>query len=165
MIAARAGLLLLFAVATACGCGSHGADLAQTGVTGTSAGAGTRVADSLATHGLVTAAQASGPLTVVGSEPFWNVRVTADGILYTDPEHADGWRFPPALAVVENGARVYRSRRELPAGDTGPRSLELWIREEPCSDGMSDRQYSLSAALKLDELTLNGCARYDQAAR
>ena len=37
----------------------------------------------------------------LGNEPFWNVRVTAREILYRDPEHQDGYRFPPVNAFIE----------------------------------------------------------------
>ena len=81
-------------------------------------------------------------------------------MVYTDPEHPGGYRFPPANVAAEGDVRVYRTRRDVPAGDPGPRTLELRIRREACSDGMSDRQYAMSAAVKIGDDTRTGCAQY-----
>jgi len=104
------------------------------------------------------APQMDSVIVALGNEPFWNVRVTAHEILYRDPEHQDGYRFPPVAAVEDGGTRVFRTQRDIPAGDPGPRVLELRIRPGTCSDGMSDRQYSMTAQLKIGEATLAGCA-------
>jgi uncharacterized membrane protein len=97
-------------------------------------------------------------LVALGNEPFWNVRVATREILYRDPEHQDGYRFPPVTAVVEGDARVFRTRRSIPAGEPGPRTLELRIQQGACSDRMSDREYSMIALLKIGEETYTGCA-------
>jgi uncharacterized membrane protein len=97
-------------------------------------------------------------LVALGNEPFWGVRVTAHEILYRDPEHQDGYRFPPATPIEEGDTRIFRTRRDIPATQPGPRALELRIRPGTCSDGMSDRQYSLIAQLKIGEETHTGCA-------
>jgi Predicted membrane protein len=103
-------------------------------------------------------------IVALGNEPFWNVRVTAHEILYRDPEHQEGYRFPLVAAVVEGDARVFRTRREPPADDLGPRILELRIRQGVCSDGMSDREYSMNAQLKIGDETRTGCAYHESAA-
>jgi uncharacterized membrane protein len=100
-------------------------------------------------------------IVALGNEPFWNVRVTAAEILYRDPEHQDGYRFPPVAAVQEGSSRVYRTQRDRPAAAPGPHTLELQIRWGACSDGMSDRQYSMIASLKLDDVMLTGCAMFE----
>jgi len=97
-------------------------------------------------------------IVALGNEPFWNVRISAGEILYRDPGHQDGFRFSPVAATEEGGSMVFRTRREAPADDTGPRVLELRIRQEACSDGMSDREYTMSARLTIDGETRKGCA-------
>jgi len=97
-------------------------------------------------------------IVALGNEPFWNVRVTANEILYTVPERLDGYRFPVVDAVEEGNARVYRTRRDVPSGEPGPRTLELRIRAGTCSDGMSDRVYPMTAALTIGDQTHTGCA-------
>ena len=114
----------------------------------------TTTADSTAPR----AATPDSALVALGNEPFWNVRVTAREILYRDPEHQDGYHFRPVYPVEEGDARVYRTERDVPAGDPGPRTLELRIRRGTCSDGMSDRQYPMMAALKIGDVAHTGCA-------
>ena len=121
-------------------------------------------ADSVPATGAPGGPQAESVIVALGNEPFWNVRVTAREILYRDPEHQDGYRFPRVAAVEEGDARVFRTRRELPAGEAGPRTLELRIRRGACSDGMSDREYSMSSQLKIGEKTHTGCAYTESAA-
>jgi len=99
-------------------------------------------------------------IVALGNEPFWNVRVSAQEILYRDPEHQDGYRFPAVAAVEEGDTCVYRTRRDLPA-QRGPRALELTLRRGACSDGMSDRQYPMVAVLKIGDKMLLGCARLE----
>ncbi|HEY3157152.1 MAG TPA: hypothetical protein VGK76_11095 [Candidatus Eisenbacteria bacterium] len=120
---------------------------------------GTMAADSMAAHG-PGAPQIDSTIVALGNEPFWNVRVTAREILYIDPEHMDGYRFPPVAAVEEGDAHVYRTRRDIPAGEPGPRTLELRIRQGTCSDGMSDRRYSMIAVLTIGAESRTGCAYY-----
>jgi uncharacterized membrane protein len=145
-VAHRVGTILLLALA---GCGQH---TPQAGAPG-----GPKT-------GVPREPQADSVIMALGNEPFWNVRVTAHEILYRNPEHQDGYRFPGVAAVEESGALVFRTRREVPAGDQGPRLLELRIRPGVCSDGMSDREYSMSALLTIDEETRTGCAYRESVA-
>jgi uncharacterized membrane protein len=121
---------------------------------------GTSTVDSTAGRDSARVSKPDSALVALGNEPFWNVRITSSEILYRDPEHQDGYRFPSVIPVEEGDARVYRTRREIPADDPGPRTLELGIRQGMCSDGMSDRQYPMTAALKIGDKTLTGCAWY-----
>jgi uncharacterized membrane protein len=121
--------------------------------------ADTMVADQW-TRDAVGTKQTDRTLVALGNEPFWNVRVTWREILWTDPEHLDGYRFEPADAVREGDALVYRTRRDVPAGERGPNTLELRIRQGTCSDGMSDRQYAMTAEARLDSVEYRGCAHY-----
>jgi uncharacterized membrane protein len=116
--------------------------------------------DSTAARDPVGATKPDSALVALGNEPFWSVRLTSREILYRDPEHQDGYRFPSVDPVAEGDARVYRTRRDIPADDPGPRTLELRIRRGTCSDGMSDRQYPMTAELKMGNQTYTGCAWY-----
>lgn len=124
-----------------------------------------KTVDSAATRNRELPPEIDTTVVALGNEPFWNVRVTALEIVYRDPEHQDGYRFPPVAAVVEGSARVYRTRRDLPAGDPGPRTLELRIESGACSDGMSDRQYTMTAALEIGGETFTGCAMFEGSAQ
>ncbi len=140
----------LIAVALLSGCG-HRTSKAPDGAS---------TVDSTAARDPAGATKPDSALVALGNEPFWNVRITSREILYRDPEHQDGYRFPPVAPVEEGDARVYRARRDILADDPGPRTLELRIRQGACSDGMSDRQYPMTAALKIGDRTLTGCAWY-----
>lgn len=127
-------------------------------------GAPTGNAASPPARGAPSGAQTDSVIVALGNEPFWNVRVTANELFYRDPEHQEGYRFPPVAAVEEGGARVFRTRRGVPAGEPGPRLLELRIQQGACTDGMSDREYSMRALLKIDKETRTGCAYSESAA-
>ena len=144
LIIRRHWLAALIALAVLSGCG---------GSTSKAPG-GKASADSTAAR----AATTDSALVALGNEPFWNVRVTAREILYRDPEHQNGYHFRPVYPVEEGDARVYRTQRDIPTNDSGPRTLELRIRRGTCSDGMSDRQYPMMAALKIGDLVHTGCA-------
>lgn len=146
-----ANVVAMLAIVALIGCGQRTPHESRSG---TPAGS----ADSAPTTSAPSEPQADNVIVALGNEPFWNVRITAHEILYRDPEHQEGYRFPRVAAVEEGDARVFRTRRELPAGEEGPRTLELRIRQGACSDGMSDREYSMTAQLKIGEVTHTGCA-------
>ena len=144
MLLRSVACILLFALAVLSGCGPSASKAPD----------GTTTADSTAAR----PAQPDSALVALGNEPFWNVRVTSREILYRDPEHQDGYHFPWVAPVEEGDARVYRTHRNIPADDPGPRTLELRIRRGTCSDGMSDRTYPMTAALKIGDVAYTGCA-------
>lgn len=139
--------------------------LSGCGRNGSRAPGNSTAVDSMAAREPAGATKADSALVALGNEPFWNVRVTSRDIVYRDPEHPDGYRFPSVTPVEEGDARVYRTRRDIPADVPGPRTLELRIRHGTCSDGMSDRTYPMTAALEIGDRTLTGCAWYQPDAR
>lgn len=141
-------MVVMISLGALCGCGNR---------TPSQSGDETTTADSVTTRRPLSATIDS-TIVALGNEPFWNVRVTAREILYTDPERLDGYRFPPVDAVEDGDARVYRTRRNVLTGEPGPRTLELRIQVGTCSDGMSDRVYPMTAALKIGDETRTGCA-------
>jgi uncharacterized membrane protein len=148
------GTFRILALAAAAGCALSGCGERAV------SGSGKRAA-AVETRPAPGAAMGDTVLVAVGNEPFWNVKVGAREIRYTEPEHPEGFAFPPADGVQAGEWRVYRTRRERTAGKIGPLTLELRIRQAPCSDGMSDRSYDLAAELALDDETLTGCAYYE----
>jgi uncharacterized membrane protein len=156
MTVLRGGLCAqVISLAALSGCG-HG---------GSKAPGGTTTVDSVAAREPAGTTNADSALVALGNEPFWNVRVTSREILYRDPEHQDGYRFPSVAPVEEGDARVYRTRRDIRVGDLRPHTLELRIRQGTCSDGMSDRQYPMTAELRIGDGTLTGCAWYQPDAQ
>lgn len=89
----------------------------------------------------------------LGNEPFWNVSIMPDSIVWRTPEHLEGIHFPPAARERSGNVIRWQTAR------TGtPASLDLSIESITCSDGMSDRVYPYKATLKLDQQTFTGCA-------
>lgn len=89
----------------------------------------------------------------LGNEPFWNVSIMPDSIVWRTPEHLEGIHFPPAARERSGNVIRWQTAR------TGtPASLDVSIESVTCSDGMSDRVYPYKATLELDAQTFTGCA-------
>lgn len=88
----------------------------------------------------------------LGNEPFWAVTVTPSEIHFEAPDLAPV-TFPPTAPRLQADGRVYETE-----GAGGGR-MRLELREADCSDGMSDAYYALTASLRLDGRSFEGCAR------
>ncbi|MBD2300420.1 hypothetical protein H6G80_06135 [Nostoc sp. FACHB-87] len=90
----------------------------------------------------------------LGTEPFWSVTVSKNGIVYSSPEvKKQTFPYVKPLAAQARPAdlvRVYRLR--------GNNTLILQ-KVSACSDGMSDKNYPYSAVLILGNKVLEGCAQ------
>lgn len=117
----------------------------------------TVVADSTKAPAPAAAASRAGLVitewVALGNEPFWNVSIMPDSIVWRTPEHLQGIHFPPAAR--ERSGNVIRWQT---ARTGAPDSLDLSIERMTCSDGMSDRVYPYKATLRLDAQTFTGCA-------
>ena len=89
----------------------------------------------------------------IGTEPFWGVSIGRDRLLYSEPAQ-DPVEFPPAEARRTDGGFILSSTLD-------GRVLEIDLRAESCSDGMSDRQYDWAARVEIDGRRLDGCAIRD----
>lgn len=111
---------------------------------GASEGASTAPADAPAST--APGPDFSGDFELVGTEPFWGGGIRPDGLSLTRAGEAEIRADNPGVKV-EDGAGVWN------AG-----ALVLRLRAEPCSDGMSDRQYGYRAEVTLNGQALRGCA-------
>lgn len=86
------------------------------------------------------------PLRLVGTEPFWGADLGEGRLVLEAPD-----REPVRLAV---GRPVMR------AGEATWRAANatVTVTAEPCSDGMSDRSYPLTATVRSGGVTWKGCA-------
>jgi len=89
-----------------------------------------------------------------GNEPFWQVQISAGGIVYSEAGGAD-WIFPYKEPMATDTRRVYWGASE----DGSNHKIQITIEEKPCSDTMADAQYSFTAAVTIDDRQLSGCAR------
>jgi uncharacterized membrane protein len=85
-----------------------------------------------------------------GGEPFWLLKIRDDKLTLTRPAHTD-LMIANAGPIVSGGAAVW--------GGTDPDSmLRVSLRSIPCSDGMRDETYPLTAELRAGTEILKGCA-------
>jgi uncharacterized membrane protein len=89
-----------------------------------------------------------GPISVLGTEPFWSLTLKADDITLESPDLADR-RF--ARVAFEKGEQS--DHAELISD-----ALSLSLTAKTCSDGMSDRVYPLTAEVNINDISLKGCA-------
>lgn len=84
-----------------------------------------------------------------GNEPFWNVSVTAQGLVLERPGEP-----PLALPYLEEQlpeGRLYFS------SDADGQRLSLWLAPQRCHDDMSGALRHLSAELRLNDQRFTGC--------
>lgn len=86
-----------------------------------------------------------------GTEPFWNVRVEGDSLLFTTPEDMQGRKFTGTHALHPDGGVHYE-------GSDGATAFALDIAKGACNDGMSDNEYELVATFRYGDTEYKGCA-------
>lgn len=90
-------------------------------------------------------------LRVVGTEPFWGIRIDADRLHFTTAEDQAGKHLVAAPAAEGGGLRY--------AGQGGDgTAFELRLVPGECSDGMSDRSYAYRASFRYGTVDYRGCA-------
>lgn len=90
-------------------------------------------------------------LDAVGAEPFWDLELIGTKAIYNDPVDQNKKSFT-ATRSVEGEFLVLR-------GMMDGKKVTARIRAAPCSDGMSEREFSFEISLKIGEGLLQGCAR------
>lgn len=85
-----------------------------------------------------------------GTEPFWNVRVDGDTLVFTTPEDPSGRTFTGTHALQADGGVHYEGR-------DGDHAFSLDIVKGECSDGMSDNRYALVATFRYGDADYKGC--------
>jgi uncharacterized membrane protein len=91
------------------------------------------------------------PLSLVGTEPFWGIRLTGEELIYSGVDRPEQRAPRPALTVQGTVATL---QTRSATGVT----FDVTLTATECSDGMSDRTYPLTALVKVGEETLMGCA-------
>ncbi|MFH7028374.1 MAG: COG3650 family protein [Heteroscytonema crispum UTEX LB 1556] len=90
-----------------------------------------------------------------GTEPFWNVTVSKNGIVYSSPD-AKKQTFPDVAPIKAAGRPADLVRVYPLKGRTN--SMLIIKKVSVCSDGMSEKQYPYSATFILGNTVLEGCA-------
>jgi uncharacterized membrane protein len=93
-------------------------------------------------------------VTLVGTEPFWNLRVEGASGLWSTPDNQPGTAFP-ATRFSGNGGLGF-------SGEVDGKALTATLTPGQCSDGMSDRRYPFVATIALGGETFEGCGYTDR---
>lgn len=90
----------------------------------------------------------------LGNEPFWSLDIipAEKRIVLKDAGMEKVHEFIYSPAIIGGGAHRYE------VTNSKNEKLVVMLREEPCSDGMSDRNYKYSAEISLNGRILKGCA-------
>jgi uncharacterized membrane protein len=96
------------------------------------------------------------PIRALGTEPFWGVDVTADALVYSGVDR-------PEQRGAHSGPVIQGTTATWTTTTDQGQALELTLIDTDCSDGMSDRNYPLTARLIVGGETLNGCAALTSA--
>lgn len=91
------------------------------------------------------------PLRAVGTEPFWSVEITQDGLIYNRMDQPTQ-RAPNRGATIQGTVATYATSTDL------KQALNVVLIATECSDGMSDRTYPLTARVEIGDDALTGCA-------
>jgi len=90
----------------------------------------------------------SGDFNLRGTEPFWLLNIRPQQVLLTRMDEGD-------FTAPNNGPQI---EGDTAYWDSGP--LNITLKVETCSDGMSDEVYGYSAVVELEGVTmLKGCGQ------
>lgn len=92
-----------------------------------------------------------GAVHVLGNEPFWAVQIDPQGLTYSGVDRPEQ-RAPNPGPVLQGTMAIWTTRTDQGA------DLTVTVMPTPCSDGMSDREYPLTARVEIAGEVLNGCA-------
>lgn len=89
-----------------------------------------------------------------GTEPFWSMRFTRDGVYYT-PNIGEA-ELPLSYADIKTKSGIW----EIKAfNDSNGYEIDITVKKENCSDGMSDNTYPYSINFEFDGMGISGCGR------
>lgn len=91
------------------------------------------------------------PLRALGTEPFWAVELRPEVMIYSGVDRPEQ-RAPNPRRMASADEAVFRGTTQ-----TGS-ELVVTLTPAPCSDGMSDRVYPLTARVQIGGERLSGCA-------
>ncbi|MBK8248537.1 MAG: hypothetical protein IPK85_14180 [Gemmatimonadetes bacterium] len=89
---------------------------------------------------------------LIGTEPFWGLRIDSNGMIFTTPVDTAGEQFPPSTPVLVGDTLRWNSL------DSAGHMVEAIVITAPCSDGMSDKRWSHRARLTIGGDLYEGCA-------
>jgi uncharacterized membrane protein len=91
-----------------------------------------------------------GAFDLVGTEPFWNLKIRPAGLTLSRASHED--------LTAPNPGFTELGRSALWTATAGQSRLTVTVTRGACTDGMSDRTYPYAAKVTVWGTTLSGCA-------
>ena len=88
-------------------------------------------------------------VTMLGTEPFWSLKVAGGEGVWSTPDNQPGTRFA-AQRFAGNGGMGF-------SGTLDGKPLTATLTPGDCSDGMSDRRFPFVATMALGGETWEGC--------
>jgi uncharacterized membrane protein len=113
-------------------------------------GVTTAPANAAAPFDTPPAAEPKARYRFTGTEPFWGGTIDGAKILYKTPEDQAGTTVMATMSKQGTATRY--------SGSLDGQPFILTLNPGPCSDGMSDTVYPLSATLAVHGEQRNGCA-------
>ncbi len=89
----------------------------------------------------------------IGTEPFWNIQISKieNLIDFYDPMEQKNYHFEYSDPKNEKNRIVYTAKNKTD-------KIQITIKTEACSDGMSERTYQHAAEINLNGNSFKGCA-------
>lgn len=94
-------------------------------------------------------------VNLLGTEPFWAVKIRKDTLTFSAPDRAD-------LEAPNPGPTVTGAQAVWTADAQGA-PLKATLTAAVCQDGMSGLYYPFRAVVEIEGMTLEGCAAYADA--
>lgn len=108
-------------------------------------------AEAPAAPAMLAGVNLNGSLRALGTEPFWGVDISPDGLVYSGVDS-------PEIRAANPGPTIQGTTAVFASATADGTALVVTLIATDCSDGMSDRTYPLTARVELGGQTLNGCA-------
>jgi uncharacterized membrane protein len=107
---------------------------------------------------IITEADTLGPeplrpvFQLIGTEPFWGLRIDATALTFTTPMDTLGVAFMTTMPILAGDSLRWNTL------DASGRNLEAVVVRSPCSDGMSDKTWPYRARVTIAGERYEGCA-------
>jgi len=98
----------------------------------------------------------SRPLNALGNEPFWSLKIRAEGLTFSAPDLQD-------VTAPNPGPQAEAKRAVWTAGGSDGAPVTATLAEQACQDSMSGAVYPFAAEVRAAGRTWTGCAAYADA--
>ena len=94
----------------------------------------------------------------LGTEPFWNVKIDDQFIVYTTPENKK------EIFIINENSKLANQENQTISGANTNHKIDLVVTKGECSDGMSDQIFTHQIKLQIQGKSINtqqnGCGKF-----